>query len=90
MLPREDVSSAGATSARADESPEPVPLQQLACNLTNRAETDLRAAEELTAETQNVQLASSWLTRPIWLYLIVLAWLVACAEWFLYQRRWIS
>jgi hypothetical protein len=30
------------------------------------------------------------LVRPVWFYLIALAWLLAAVEWYLYQRRWIS
>jgi len=37
-----------------------------------------------------VTLAATWFARPIWFYLIGLAWLLAAVEWFLYQRRWIS
>jgi hypothetical protein len=62
----------------------------LACNLANRSESDLRVPEALLKTQPRVALAGGWLTRPIWFYLIGLALLLAPAEWFLYQRRWIS
>jgi hypothetical protein len=61
---------------------------RFACNLANRAESDLRPPEGLAAEAPS--LAASFGVRPIWFYLLVLAWLLAGLEWFLYQRRWIS
>jgi hypothetical protein len=59
-----------------------------ACNLTNRAESDLRPPEGLVPESPS--LAAGLGVRPIWFYLLVLAWTLAGLEWFLYQRRWIS
>jgi hypothetical protein len=72
------------------KSPSDMPLIELACNLANRVESDLRVPEALAEKPQTASLAGSWFTRPIWFYLIALAWLLAAVEWFLYQRRWIS
>jgi hypothetical protein len=63
---------------------------ELACNLASRAESDLRVPEKLLDSRPTESLAASWLTRPVWLYLVAAAWLLAAVEWFLYQRRWIS
>jgi hypothetical protein len=67
-----------------------VPILELACNLASRTESDVRVPEKLTNNHVTASLAGGWLTRPIWFYLIALALLLAAAEWFLYQRRWIS
>ena len=63
---------------------------ELACNLANRHESNLRVPERLLESTTDTPLASTWFSRPIWLYLVGLAWALAAGEWFLYQRRWIS
>ena len=63
---------------------------ELACNLSSRAESDLRVPEKLLAAQPEATAAASWFARPIWFYLVGLAWALAATEWFLYQRRWIS
>ena len=68
----------------------PATVVELACNLANRTESDLRVPEPLMKLQQPTVLAGGWFTRPIWFYLVGLAWLVAVVEWFLYQRRYIS
>lgn len=77
-------------AAATDESQPPPPLIELACNIANRGESDLRPPAALTARQLPVTLAGFSFNRPIWFYLIVLALLLAAAEWFLYQRRWIT
>jgi hypothetical protein len=66
------------------------PVLRLGCNLANRRESDLRIPESWAQLAATKPAASSWFTRPTWFYLLVLAWLVSTAEWFLYQRRWIT
>jgi hypothetical protein len=66
------------------------PILELACNLANRIESDLRPPQKLLEAQPTPSLAGGWFTRPIWFYLVALAWLVAATEWFLYQRRWIT
>jgi hypothetical protein len=61
---------------------------ELACNLENRRESDLRPAEGLPV--REASLAAGLGVRPIWYYLLATAWLLSCWEWFLYQRRWID
>lgn len=64
---------------------------QIACNLSNRSESDLRVPEipkELRPE-QPIATAGFG-GRPVWYYLIALAFLLIGMEWWLYQRRWIS
>ena len=61
---------------------------EIACNLSNRNESDIRAPKDIKA--QRTTLAAGFGGRPLWLYLLILAWFLIGAEWFLYQRRWIS
>jgi hypothetical protein len=77
------------TASTTDGEPPP-PLIELACNIANRSESDLRPPEALVARELPVTLAGFSFNRPIWFYLLVLALLLAAAEWYLYQRRWIT
>jgi hypothetical protein len=88
VVPQAD-SNHDADVPEGEAAAEP-PLVELACNLSNPAESDLRVPETLLAARPAAAPAGGWLTRPLWLYLIAGAWIVATAEWFLYQRRWIS
>jgi hypothetical protein len=63
-------------------------LAQYACNLASAAESDLRAAVDLTAN--QAAYAGVFGGRPIWFYLTVLGLLLSSIEWCMYQRRWIS
>ncbi len=63
-------------------------LLELACNLADRRESDLRPAEGIPERLAG--LAAGWAVRPIWYYLLASAWMLTCWEWFLYQRRWID
>ena len=73
-----------------DKSETPSPLIELACNIANRAESDLRPPEALITGEVPVAMAGFSFNRPLWFYLIVLALLLAAGEWYLYQRRWIT
>lgn len=66
------------------------PILELACNLANAVETDLRTPELTNLQVKPSQFSSGWFSRPMWFYLVVLAWLMATIEWFLYQRRYLS
>jgi hypothetical protein len=66
------------------------PVQQIACNLANRDESDLRVPEFLLAAQDEPERAVGFLSRPIWFYLLAAAWLLTGIEWYLYQRRWIT
>ena len=68
------------------------PLDEFAVNLMNKAESDLRPPEGLTSvgTAADTGLVSGFLGRPVWWYLIGLAFLLFVVEWYLYQRRWIS
>ncbi|HEY1380544.1 MAG TPA: BatA and WFA domain-containing protein [Gemmataceae bacterium] len=72
------------------EGPDAVPVQEIACNLANAAESDLRPPEGLPAPAEAGGAAAGLLGRPVWYYLVALAWVLAATEWYLYQRRWIS
>jgi hypothetical protein len=71
-------------------SPGAEPVQEIACNLANRAESDLRPPESLAASGDEPAAAAQFAGRPVWFYLLAAAWLLAGLEWYLYQRRWIS
>lgn len=66
-----------------------VVLQQIAVNLANTDETDLRPVTDTTI-SGDVAVAGTWLTRPVWFYLTIIATLFCAVEWFLYQRRFLS
>jgi hypothetical protein len=66
------------------------PQWEAACNLASSQESDLRPPESLLASSLPTMAVAGLFTRPIWFYLIALAWLLAAVEWYLYQRRWIS
>jgi len=50
----------------------------------------LRVPSSLLQKRPQTILAAGWFMRPLWFYLVAAAWLLATAEWYLYQRRWIS
>lgn len=77
--------AAGETTPAAEK-----PAYELACNLANRQESDVRTPAPLLENRPATAAAMGLPLRPIWFYLIVLAWLLAGVEWYLYQRRWIS
>jgi len=77
---------AGAEASATSSTP---PLE-LACNLANKTESDLRVPDEWRAASPVGIAAAGFFVRPIWFYLIVAAWILAVGEWFLYQRRWIG
>jgi hypothetical protein len=68
------------------------PVAEYAVNLMSKAESDLRPPEALSAAPTAVEagLVGGYFGRPVWWYLIGLAWALAALEWYLYQRRWIS
>jgi hypothetical protein len=79
----------GVWSIVAD-APDAAPVQEIACNLANREESDLRTPESLPSWGEEPARAMGFAGRPIWFYLLVAAWLLIVLEWYLYQRRWIS
>jgi von Willebrand factor type A domain/Aerotolerance regulator N-terminal len=72
----------------APPATEPVPGAEVACNLSNRQESDIRPPSGL--KLRPVGVAAGYGGRPIWYYLIAMAWGLVGLEWYLYQRRWIS
>ncbi len=79
----------GVWSIVADE-PGAAPIQEIACNLANREESDLRPPEELPSLGEEPARTLGFAGRPVWFYLLAVAWLLIGLEWYLYQRRWIS
>jgi hypothetical protein len=71
-------------------TPDAVPVQEIACNLANRDESDLRPPESLPSVSDEPVRALGFAGRPIWFYLLAAGFLLIVAEWYLYQRRWIS
>jgi von Willebrand factor type A domain/Aerotolerance regulator N-terminal len=73
-------------------APDAAPVETFAVNLMNGAESDLRPPDGLasSASAADAGLVSGFFGRPVWWYLIGLAWLLAAGEWYLYQRRWIN
>jgi len=59
----------------------------LACNLTNPSESDLQAPSAPTPVQTPLAAAIS---RPLWFYLVLLAWVLTGAEWAWHQRRVVS
>lgn len=70
------------------ESQPQQPQLEIACNLADPAESDVRVIEDVTPN--QTSLTAGIGGRPIWFYLIVIAWIMTAIEWYLYQRRWIS
>jgi hypothetical protein len=67
------------------------PLLEIACNLSNSTESDIRPAIELVSEkTTPSPVLSGIGSRPIWFWLSLLALVLTSIEWWLYQRRVIS
>jgi hypothetical protein len=62
---------------------------EIACNLTNARESDLRPPAGITPSAP-MAAAFGLGGQPLWFYFLVSAWLLMGVEWFLYQRRWIS
>jgi len=64
------------------------PSLQIACNLTDPSESDLRVSQ--TIEPRQEILNAGFGGHPIWFYLVIAAFLLTMIEWLLFQRRWIS
>ena len=65
-------------------------LLELACNLADRSESDVRVpkSDEMSPTTP---VSTSWLSnRPVRFWLIAFAWLMMAVEWWAYQRRVIT
>jgi hypothetical protein len=66
--------------------PESAVVAEIACNVCNPAESDLRGPEGLASAA--VAQGAGFFSSPLWAYLLGAAWLLAGLEWYLYQRRW--
>jgi len=74
--------------ARTREVDPTAPVVQIACNLSNSTESDIRVTQE--SESQETSVGGGLGGRPIWFYLLIIGTVLTATEWFLYQRRWIS
>jgi hypothetical protein len=72
----------------AGQGGETKPDFELACNLANRRESDLRPPKDWKPGSGVEQ--AGFGGRPLWYVLIIAAWALVGTEWYLYQRRWIS
>jgi hypothetical protein len=70
-----------------DGSEQSEPLQQLAVNLSDERESDLRPHDDLIEQNVATLREGAWLANPLWYFLIWAAMLLGSVEWFLYQRR---
>ena len=65
-------------------------LLELACNLADRNESDVRVLKSEEATPASVDSAGLSGNRPVWFWLIAVAWLLMVVEWWAYQRRVIA
>jgi len=78
---------------RTNRSPERTLIDSIAVNLGSVEESDLRprqAKEDAEGSAYATLTMATWLSRPLWFYMAILAMLFVVVEWALYQRRWIS
>jgi len=68
-----------------------LPLLEIACNLANSVESDIRPPEELMAgKTVPSPVMAGLGSHPLWFWLLMLCLALTSMEWCLYQRRVIS
>ncbi len=84
-----------ATTATAEKPAETTRLADvrgfaIACNLSSRAETDLRPPVDLLTQNHDETVLAALGGGPPWYYLAALAVGLLVVEWGLYQRRWIT
>jgi hypothetical protein len=77
-------------NAAASDATKPTVVHEFACNLASAVESDLRPPNTWQERSVTALAASGWFVRPLWFYLVAVAWGLATVEWFLYQRRWIG
>jgi hypothetical protein len=78
-------------NARTEAAAKGEVVTELACNVADRRESDLRPVDGLSDRSASLASGLAGLAvRPIWYYLLASAWLLSAWEWFLYQRRWID
>ncbi len=77
-----EVAASGENDQLATE-----PLLELACNLMDRGESDVRVPKTDDVAQQPVVTASLFGNRPVWFWLIAWAWFLMAVEWWAYQRR---
>src|SRR5262249_58310075 len=80
------VAPAGPDGKLGTDTP---PVLEIACNLASRPESDLRPPETLEAKPDEA-LTTGVFGKPVWFYLLAVAWVLTAVEWYLYQRRWVS
>lgn len=79
-----------AEKAAAENDQSETVLAEIAVNLADKRETDLRPHNELAESPQSRFTTAGWFTRPLWYYVVLLTCLLTTVEWFLYQRRLIA
>ncbi len=84
--PPGDASQAKSAGGAGAEAP---PVLEIACNLSARSESDLRPPPGLVP-AEAASLGGGFGGWPLWFVLAMAAGALVTAEWYLYQRRWIS
>jgi hypothetical protein len=74
----------------AKSKAEEPPVLEIACNLAARAESDIRPPAGLIEQPRLASLGGGSGGWPLWFMLALVAGILIVAEWYLYQRRWIS
>jgi hypothetical protein len=82
--------ASSGTLGAPGRTPSASPILEIACNLANREESDLRTPEPLLANAKPSPLTAGLASRSFWFYLTIVAFLLTVTEWSLYQRRWIT
>jgi hypothetical protein len=75
-------------SAAGETAVSSPPVIEIACNLSNPRESDLRGAEQESKDLTSLQAGLGG--KPVWFYLALVACALVATEWYLYQRRWIT
>jgi hypothetical protein len=76
-----------AREAGDETARESLATVELAVNLADQRESDLRPRDELVARTIPEPTLAGWFARPVWFYLVAAVSALTILEWFLYQRR---
>jgi hypothetical protein len=84
------VTENAASTSNVDNSDDSKSIAEMAVNLANLRETDLRPLNALRKAAEGQINVTGWLSRPIWFYLVAAACVLTTAEWFMYQRRVIT
>jgi hypothetical protein len=83
-------SSRSHDESTTDHVPDDDVLTDVAVNLSDERETDLRPRKDLVKLAETFQSGSGSYRRPLWVYLVLCAGALTLIEWWLYHRRVIT